>query len=246
MSTISRDVLKDCAFESTLKELQEFELLDYSHIKASDSFKERISGIIYQEKRAQGRLTPKRIIISIVAAVLVSLLIAFAASARLRQKTVDFFLEVHDKFSKLIVVGAEENTDSTDGGTQKEDPEEPLITYPTEIETVYIPSYIDENGYLQLDLFQNESNVYMLWINGEFMIDLSQNIVHDTNISMDTEYAEYKTAYIDNSEVFYNLKNGIYLVVWLDHGYIFTMTCDEELGWEEVEKIVLSLKPVDD
>ena len=119
-----------------------------------------------------------------------------------------------------------------------------LVLFPTTIEVEYKPSYIDENGYFELEKLKHKQNVVTIWTNGTEIIDLTQTIIANTSVSINTENAEYQTIYIGEHKVFCVLRDNTYYVQWLAHGYLFGMGCDASLGFEEVEKIVLSVKPV--
>ena len=245
MSTVSKAMLKECLMESILSEIREIEALDYSHIVASYSFKEQIKNTI-ANTNIKKKHTPKKLILIFIAAILVSLSVMFAVSAEMRQKTIDFFVQVYDTFAEFIIVVEEEpSVDSSGSSTSSStaDSEKPEVTYPTKIETVYKLSYIDKNNYFELDKIESDLQRLIVWTNGEAIIDLTQCIV-DSTASLDTENASHQIAYIASRKVYYTAKNGIYTVSWLEHGYVFTMTCDEFLGWEEVEKIVSSLEPI--
>ena len=232
MSTINREILKECLIKSTLKEIEEIESLDYSHIRADEMLKERIRSSIARDKVREGkkRITPKRVLVALIAAVLLSLAVMFTVSAEIRGAVSDFFVEIYATFSEFITNKGEEDT--------SED-------YPEAIEKVYYPKYISENDYFEIDKTASINNVFTVWTNGEAIIDLSQRPVSDRDTIIDTENAEYGEVYVGDYTVFYALKNNLYQVAWVAHGYYFSMSCDEILGWEAVEQIILSLEPVE-
>ncbi len=242
MSTVNKAMLKECLLESIMAEIKEIEAMDYPDTKASDGFKERIKSTINADKTAKKKRFSKKVAIALVAAVVLSLSIMFTASAEIRQAVADFFVKAYETFAQLIIV----ENDETDTATPDSEQPQAPITYPTIIETEYIPTYIESNCYEQLDKIQNVQSVMYIWSNGTFIIDLMQGIIDSNDITLDIENSLHQTTYIDNKEVFYSLRNGIYTVVWLEYGYSFSLSCDEALGWEEVEKIVLSLEPVAD
>ncbi|MBQ8145385.1 MAG: DUF4367 domain-containing protein [Clostridia bacterium] len=242
MSTVNKAMLKDCLIDSALAEIYEIEALDYSYVQVSDGFKERVKEIITSKEEPKRRVHPKKVAIILIASVLLSLSIMFSVSAKIREAVADFFVKIYDTFAQFIIV----ENDEKDTDTVNQDTPSPSITYPTIIETEYKPSYIEQNNYELLDKVTDKNRVFTVWTNGNEMIDLIQSNTEGSDITLDTENATYQSTYIGEKEVFYFLKNGIYTVAWIDYGYLFNMTCDESLGWDEVEKIVTSLEPITD
>ncbi len=231
MSTVSKAMLKDCLIDSALAEIYEIEALDYSYVQVSDGFKEKIKEAINAKEKAKRKVYPKKIAIILIASVLLSLSIMFSVSANIRDAVSDFFVKVYETFSEFFV-----NTEGND---------EAPVEYPKAIEQVYQPKYITDNGFVEIDKIQDSLGVFTVWSNEAAIIDLSQRLVTNKP-TLDAEDVEYQTTYIGEKEIFYFLKNNIYTAVWVEHGYLFNMTCDESLGWDEVEKIVASLEPVTD
>ncbi|MBE6673894.1 MAG: hypothetical protein E7596_02170 [Ruminococcaceae bacterium] len=242
MSTVDNAMLKECLLESILAEIKEIEAMEYPNIKASESFKERIKNTINSGKAAQKKHFPKKVAIAFIAAVILSLSIMFTVSAEIRQAVADFFVKAYETFTQFIIV----ENDGADTNTSGSDITQAPITYPTTIETEYMPSYINKNNYVQLDKVTNKYNIWAAWSNDTYIIDLAQQVIDSNDIILDTENASYQTAYIGEQKVYYVLKNNTYTIKWLEYGYSFNMSCDEALGWDEVEKIVLSLEPVTD
>lgn len=240
MSTIN-NLLKECLLDSIMAEIHQIEELNYSHITASENFNKKIKNIITAKSKKS--LSPKKVVVILVAAILASLSIMFSVSAQLRQRAVDFFVEIYDTFAELVIIDKNDevtNTENTD--SSKTDSSEPQqSSYPTSIETVYLPSYINSNNFFELDMVVNTFMTMGVWSNGEAIIDLTQSVV-DSTTSLDIENANHEVDYIGDKKVYFTLKNGIYTVSWLEYGYLFVMTCDEHLGWDEVEKIVSSLE----
>lgn len=224
MSTADKSVIGQCLFNSTLREIREIEDIDYSFIEASPSFKERIKSSIEATPRKR-KLHPKKLIVALVAVISMCFLIMFAVSAQVRTKVVDFFVEIYESFTMLFVKEA-----STDDN-------------PATIESIYEPSYMRENNYEK-----SKENVNMLYMSATWKkegstIEFSQSIIYENSIKFDTEAASFKTEIIGEQEVLYNVKNGTYNIKWLAYGYSFSLICSEELEWDEIEKIILSLEP---
>lgn len=232
MSTIDKAMLRECLLKSTLNDIKIVEKSCNTDTKASFEFKEKIKQIINSRKK-NSKTTPKKILVIAVAAILLSLSIMFSISAKMRNWVVDtfrsFFVEEHEEYSVLTPVKQEENK----------------VSYPTTIEKKYIPKYVIDNNYEEFYKDDGEYSSLTSWTNGSVYIDLSQHVVDENNIIVDTENTEYQAVTINSKEVFVILKNNIYTIAWVEYGYSFNLSCDEILGWEEIEKIILSIGPVE-
>ena len=231
MSTVNNALLKDCFIKSTLLEIAEIEALDYNSIVPTEGFKEKIKNILHTPPRK--RTSTRRIAVILVAAVLVSLSVMFTVSAKMRNAVVnfvrDFFVEEHEDHSVFYV-----NTSTGSNAT---------VSYPEKIETIYIPTYVEQNGYTEIYYDLAIYSVATSWEKDGFFIDLMQSVVNEDGFTVDTENANYEIKMLDGMELHTTTKYGIYTVLWVEHGYIFSMSCDEALGWNEVEKIILSIAP---
>ena len=224
MSTADKSMIGQCLFNSTLREIREIEDIDYSFIEASPSFKEKIKSSIEDTPRKR-KLCPRKLIVVLVAVISMCFLIMFAVSAQVRTKVVDFFIEIYESFTMLFV---------KDNSTEDN---------PDTIESIYEPSYLSKNNYEK-----SKENVNMLYMTAAWKkegstIEFSQSIIYENYILSDTEDASFKTEIIGEQEVLYNVKNGTYTIKWLAYGYSFSIRCNEALGWDEIEKIILSLEP---
>ena len=223
--TVTRNILEKCLLQAALDEIKEIEAVNYE-IEASASFKKRIEKAVAKGKRK----TLKKAILILIAAVILSFSVMFAVSAEIREAVSDFFVFTYKRFS-MVYVNDEDNTEDS-------------FKYPQSIEQLYLPKYIKDKGYAEAYSHCGTLKAITAWENDTVAIDLSQSAIVNLQLSLNTENANLQRAYIDNKEVLFVLREGIYTVVWTDYGYLFTMSCDEILGWEEIEKIILSLSPV--
>ncbi len=250
MNTIDNSSVKKCLLESILWEIKEIEEIDYSAVSASDTFKERIKNTITNNTKSSKKFGAKRITLILAAAILISLSIMFTVSAEIRQAVADFFVNVHETFTEFFITKENElnsNVPSKDSEANADVPDKtPSSTsFPMTIEVEYRPMYIDENNLIQLDHVAYSKSVFTIWSNGTEIIDLSQRIIVNNDTVLDTEDADHQVKYIDGLKVYCVLKNNIYFVKWVQYGYSFSLSADESLGWEEVEKIISSIKPAE-
>lgn len=251
MSTVDSLTVKNCLLESILWEIKEIEENDSSAINASDAFKKKIKGAIANDAKSSKMLSAKRITIMLIAAIIVSFSVMLAVSAEIRQAVVDFFVDVHDTFTEFFIT-KENELDSnvpSKGSEAKDDVLDkapPSTSFPMTIETEYRPTYINEKNFTQLEQVVSPMSVFTVWSNGIEIVDLSQHTIVNNDTVIDAENAEQQVKYIDGLKVYFMLKNDIYFVHWVQYGYSFGLSADESLGWEEVEKIILSISPVDE
>lgn len=224
MSTADKSMIRQCLFNSTLREIREIEDIDYSFIEASPSFKERIKSSIEATPRKR-KFYPKKLIVALVAVISMCFLIMFAVSAQVRTKVVDFFVEIYESFTMLFV----KETSTEDN--------------PATIESIYEPSYLSKNNYEKSSESIKRLSVSTAWKKENSTIKFFQYVIDDIYILSDTEAASFETRIVGEQEVLYKVKNGIYNIKWLACGYSFSLYCSEELGWDEIEKIILSLEP---
>ena len=66
----------------------------------------------------------------------------------------------------------------------------------------------------------------------------------DEDIRFDNENSGYSTTQLEELKIYYLVKDEMYTVRWLSDGYSFMLYCPGSLGWEEIEKIILSIEEV--
>ena len=226
MSTISREILKRCLFESTLDEIRKIEDLDYSFVTASEQLKNKIKNDFETAKQNKKKYYPKKIALILVATLTICFLIMFSVSAQIRTAVVDFFIEVYETFASFFI----ENDEKIDN--------------PKTIETRYQPSYFHENDYTQINEFASLVKNISIWSKNSTTLEFTQYVIETNSVFLDTEDTSYEVKYIGEQKVYYKAKNKTHTVKWLAYGYSFNMNCNDSLSWEEIEKIITSLKPV--
>ena len=226
MSTISKEVLKRCLFESTLDEIRKIEAIDYSFVKASEQLKNKIKNNFEEAKQNKKKYYPKKIALILVAALTICFLIMFTISAQIRTAVIDFFVEVYETFASLFIQNDND------------------ILTPATIEMEYTSKYFEENGYKNTEHIQTKFNNVYVWSKNIDNIYFSQYIIDENDIRYDIEETSYEVTFVEEQKVFYMIKNDEYFVKWLANGYSFNLRCSESLGWKEIEKIITSLEPI--
>ena len=197
----------------------------YSSIKADEGFKAKILSAINDAKKKRDRSRSKRVTISFIAAIIICFSIILSISAQIREAIVNFFVEIYDTFAVFFI----ENDEGEENAKV--------------IEIVYEPTYFSENDYEQISSIKNDFKIFTIRKNNSITVDLSQYVIDSNDITSDAEDASYEITYIGELEVYYTIKNDVYFVKWIEHGYSFNLSCDSSVGFEEIEKIISSLQP---
>ena len=116
--------------------------------------------------------------------------------------------------------------------------------YKERIEVSKAPSYIPDGFSLDRSTV-TDNIVFIKWKNDEKIISYKQHSNANSSIIYNTEDAPYEVAYIGDQAVYYISKYNDYGLIWEDGEYSYSMMIPNELPWEEVEKIILSIKAVE-
>ena len=215
------ELFKKALFESTMKEIRAIEEANYPVIEMSREYDNEIYSAIKKSNFYVKRY-PKRVAI-VLAAVLVCLTMMMSISA-IRIRVIDFVVNIYEKYICLSI-------------------EEPFENYPKRIEKVYKPSYVP-NSYVENIFDKQPLTVKIEWKCQHNTIKLYQHIMTDEYIRFDNENSGYSTTQLENLKIYYLVRDEMYTVRWLYDGYSFTLFCPESLGWDEIEKIILSVDEV--
>lgn len=215
------DIFKKALLDSTLKEIKAIEEAGYPIIETDLEYDRKIYNEIGKSK---AKINRRNIRISILAAILITLTLIMSISA-IRTRVVDFVVSIYEKFICLSIDDDE-------------------FDYPTTIETIYVPKYLPEsfrNTVKSHDTY-TAKNVWNCTRNTQ--IRLYQQVISNKKANFDNEYVDYTVKFVNDIKIYYTLKNQKYTIVWLSYGYSFMLSCPEELGWNEIEKIILSIEEV--
>lgn len=214
------DILKKALLDSTLKEIKAIEEADYPVIETDIEYDRKIYNEI---NKSHTKINRRNIRIVILAAILVTLTMIMSISA-IRTRIVDFVVSVYEKF---ICLSIDENE----------------YIYPQTIEKVYKPSYTPSNF---IEFENSIRTIYSItrYKNSNDRINLYQYVISRKNVNFDNEYSDYTPRYINDQKVYYTIKEDKYTVRWIANDYSFVLSCPESLGWDEIEKIILSIEEV--
>ena len=112
----------------------------------------------------------------------------------------------------------------------------------TEIETVYLPTYIPEGHILKID--ENDSTrVYKLWERDNTRVSYRQDLINASSI-VDSENAYYEVIELGGYTVHKLIKDGVIQLIWRQEDYVFCIATTN-LGYEETLKIFESIERID-
>ncbi len=215
------ELFKKALLDSSMKEIRAIEEADYPTIEMPKRYDFEIYNAINNSSIRVKRY-PKRAAI-VLAAILVCLTMMMSISA-IRVRIIDFVVNIYEKFICLSV-------------------EEPSENYPKTIEKIYQPTYTPL-GYNETTKYAQTLTIETILENSNSKIYFYQNTILGNELFFDNENSGYSTTQLEDFKIYYLGKDGMYTVRWLSNGYSFTLFCPESLGWDEIEKIILSVEEV--
>ncbi len=225
MTKAEIDILKKALFIAGCEEVEAYNALPDEDVVFSKEFEEKVLAINKRRKSLFYKATktvPRRIAVVLIAAV-ITFTMMMGISA-IRTPIINFVVKVYDSFISIFV---EEEED---------------IKLPTSIEHMYLPTYLPE-GYVKIISENYEFNAQTLWLKNIYTITLSQNILsEDSKITINNEDIDYQIVSINGIDVHYYNDTGFCSIFWSNNGYLFTLTCPEDITISEIEKIIGSME----
>ncbi len=222
MTKTEIDILKSALFITGCEEVKAYKTLPDEKIIFSEAFEKSIQKLAKKRKSITWQATktvPRRIAVVFIAAI-ITFCLMMSISA-IRTPVINFFVNVYESFVGLFFDVEEPETEN--------------------IKDFYSPSYIPD-GYYEFAHTQTETHTETVWKNGTGRIILMQDVLNQNREFMDNEDSNYSKLQIDEKTVYYILKNGQYYLMWIDNNYLFIINCSEEIGLNEIEKIIRSME----
>ena len=170
--------------------------------------------------------TPKKFVAAILVAIFLLAVTACAAIEPIRE----FFIEVFDEYIRVEV-------DNPDASENKEE------VLPKTIEVAYSITNIPD-GFVLVDDSRSIISIASFWINDDgSVLIFEQNTLEGNEITMDGDNAEYGEIIIEGRTVFRLYSDGMYVLMWKEHGYLFSISCSDTIPWETVVDMVTGLAP---
>ena len=221
MTNSQIEVLKIALLNVEREELKLLDSLPDENYEFSDEHKTRMKRIVDKYDRSN-KTMPKKLSIILVAAILAITLIMSISAIRI--PVINFFVEIYESFISIFV--------DSDGANDA-----------TKTQEIYTPKYIPEH-YQQSQNFSDDYNIQTTWKN---TADNSEIIINQCKLStsqsyIDFENSDYIEYVISEQKFYYVVKNGNITFLWHCEQYLFTLSCPETLGLEEIEKIICSME----
>lgn len=226
MTKIETDILKKALFIIGREEVLAYKALPDEEFIFSKEFEKKAYAINKRRKSLFYRATktvPRKIAVILIAAVItVSLMMSVSA---IRIPVLNFITNIYDTYISIYFVENEED-----------------LNIPTNIEHVYLPTYIVD-GYTQINSKNYGQYTKTLWAKENDLIILMQDILQEeTKVTLNNEGVNYQILSVDNNTIYYYIDKEICSLFWTNNGYLFTMTCPDNIPLSEIEKIIGSME----
>lgn len=166
----------------------------------------------------------KRVAAIFIAAFLALTTTVFSVKA-LRDPTIHFFIEVYEKFSRIIF----QNND-----TEK--------SAPNQIKEYFTPQYLPDGFELVSTEKYDIVAVYKYCDSAGRDISYDQTILDGTNMIIDTEDTATEDVKINNMSGVYYSNKGYDNIIWNDGVYVFSLSAPSECGKDALLRMAESVK----
>ena len=170
--------------------------------------------------------TPKKLVAAILVAIFLLAVTACAAIEPIRE----FFVEACDGYIRVEV-------DNPDASENKEE------VFPKTIEVAYSITNIPD-GFVLVEDSRSIISIASFWLNEEGgILVFEQDTLEGNDITLNGDNAEYGEIIIEGRTVFRLYSDGMYVLMWKEHGYLFSISCSDTIPWETVVDMVTGLAP---
>ena len=107
---------------------------------------------------------------------------------------------------------------------------------------VYMINNVPE-GFSLIKDSRSTVSVLRFWMDevGNAIVYEQEIIVESSEIRVDN--GDYEDTVIGSNTVFKVCSDGMYILMWVDHGYLFTLCCSDTIPWETIVNMVENLAP---
>lgn len=220
------ELCKKALYRVNLEEISYFYSLDFQVPDHTPEFTEKMTALIEKTRKKEASFIlmnfKKILIAAIISILLVSSLVGCIFAPQIR----DFFIEVFDNGTKYKT--NEQNCQHVD--------------------VIYNLNYLPE-GYEEVDTLIDDYSLMRIFKSDQDATP--NNIVFEqvpsgtTVTGVDTEEQGTQIVHVNNIELYYTTSKGHYVLLWKTEEYIFSLICPTSIPWDEVEKIILGIQPID-
>ena len=227
MKRLTKKKLQDALLLLGMAEIKRFESLPNIPEPRSEKYLAAREKLLSMHLGEPQRIwTPKRAVAAILVAIFLLAVTACAAIEPIRE----FFIEVFDAYIRVEV-------DNPDASENKEE------VLPKTIEVAYSITNIPD-GFVLVDDSRSIISIASFWLNEEGgILVFEQDTLEGNNITLNGNNAEYGEIIIEGRTVFRLYSDGMYVLMWKEHGYLFSISCSDTIPWETVVDMVTGLSP---
>ncbi len=212
-------IAKEALYQYEMIRIKKLEALPETEFQLSQEYekkKEELREQIKNNTLKPTLLTGKQKLCIIAAATLILALIVTACTFGNQIK--GFFVNFFDSFS--TVQPSQDATPSLKVYSLKFIPENYVET-----------SKAAFNGITQIEYSKNENIICFKYYPASYFYSF-----------VDTQQTTFEIADLDGTEIYYNLKNNVYTIYWVNDDATFYISCDTSIEWSDIEKMILSVK----
>ena len=112
------------------------------------------------------------------------------------------------------------------------------------LDTIYSPSCPPE-GFTESKRTQKQFEYTVDYTGNNGFIKFTQSVADSGWYNIDNEAENSGNVTVGDVECYYVNKNGIWAVYWRREQYMFRLICPDSLTWDEIERIILGIQPID-
>ena len=225
MTKYEINILRKALLKVEQKELNYFKNLPRQEVEFSEEFESKIQNLAKKRKTFiwQATKTVPRRVALIFAAVIMTFCLMMTISA-IRIPVVNFFVNIYEEFISIFI-----------------DEEEGYVP-PEKIETIALPSYMFI-GYTLDDSQNYGKDAESFWSNenGDVVILYQQVLETEFQSFIDNQDLEFQQENTESITLHYSIKNRYYQIFWSKNGYLFSLTCPENIPLKEVKEMIISI-----
>lgn len=222
MTKSELDLCKRALYDVKMAEIARYEKLAENLPEHSSEFNEKMAELIEQTRKKEASFVAiyarKLILVAIISILILSAAVSVLA---FNPKIKQFLIELFESHVAFEISG--DNSHLTE---------------------MYHLSFIPE-GFEKIDQIQSNYNVMQVWERDNENIILEQEaiVLHKSSIDMDDN--QYQEQYWGDLKIYFTISTNQYAILWIEDNYSFSLTCSTSIPWDEIEKMILGIEPVE-
>ena len=220
MTAVQTEMIKKALNDVDAIEIYKLSSLPEVPFTPSVDFIDKVNKLIDSDRKRECsllKLSHKKKVALLIASAMI--LVLTLTACIFREEIQDFFISIK-KETIGFVSSTDENTTTS-------------ATY----RFTYIPS-----GYVLTDTLKTDATLLCVYKNDTHYLSIDQGSINSC-VNMDTENGSYQITVINDYTIYYTYTKNTYSLIWKNDTDVFSITCHESLGWNEIEKIVIGVVP---